>query len=214
MTDTAHSDFDLLEKAGVILLALQIALFAALWIDTGFERTSNGFPTFVMVTALFVAAQRRLAAAPPNRGAARWLLASRATVLAMLALGTGTVAFYRLVPDARPAPEFIPRGLFALMWVVIALKGAAVGKLKPNRFVGLRVSWTRQSRLAWDKGHRALGRILFWGGVIGLATSLVVAPLATLAMWFATVAVAVAVALLESWRTWRLDPERTGGHPA
>jgi hypothetical protein len=42
----------------------------------------------------------------------------------------------------------------------------------------------------------------------------VVAPFATLAMWFATVAVAVAVALLESWRTWRLDPERTSAHLA
>ena len=176
MTDTAHSDFDLLEKAGVILLALQIALFAALWIDTGFEKSSNGFPVFVTATALFVATQRRLAAAPPNRGAARWLLASRATVLAMLALGTLTVAFYRLVPDARPAPDYIPRGLFALMWVVIALKGAAVGKLKPNRFVGLRVSWTLTSRHAWDKAHRTLGRALFWIGLAGLAGSLSIPP--------------------------------------
>ena len=214
MTDTARRDFDVLEKAGVVLLAFQVALFAQLWIDTGFDSASKGFPTFVMATALFVAAQRKLAARPPNRGAARWLLASRAALLAMLALGTVTVAYYRLVPDAAPAPDFIPRGLLALMWVIIALKGAAVGKLKPNRFVGLRVSWTRQSRLAWDKSHRALGRILFWGGVIGLATSLVVPPFATVAMWFATVAAAVAVALIESWRTWRLDPERTGGHPA
>ena len=214
MTETSHRDFDVLERAGVVLLAFQFALFVDLWINTGFDGASNGFPTFVMATAIFVAAQRTLAARPPNRGAARWLLASRAAVLTMLALGTVTVAFYRLVPDAAPAPEVIPRGLFALMWVVIALKGAALGKLKPNRFVGLRVSWTRQSRLAWDKGHRALGRVLFWGGVIGLATSLVVAPFATLAMWFATVAIAVSVALIESWRTWRLDPERTAGHPA
>ena len=71
------------------------------------------------------------------------------------------------------------------------------------------MSWTRQSRLAWDKGHRALGHTLFWGGVLGLAMSLVVPLFATLAMWFATVAVAIAVALIESRRTWRLDPERT-----
>ena len=214
MTDTAHRDSDVLEKAGVVLLAFQLALFAHLWINTGFDSASKGFPMFVMATGLFVAAQRKLAARPPNRGAARWLVASRVAVLALLTLGTLTVAYFRLVPDAAPAPYFIPRGLFALMWLIIALKGAALGKLKPNRFVGLRVSWTRQSRLAWDKSHRALGRILFWGGVIGLATSLVVPPFATLAMWFATVATAVAVALIESWRTWRLDPERSGGHPA
>ena len=214
MIDAAHRDFDVLEKAGVVLLAFQFALFAHLWMNTGFDSASKGYPTFVIATAVFVAAQRKLAAAPPNRGAARWLVASRAAVLVMLALGTVTVAYDRLVPGAAPAPDVIPRGLFALMWLVIALKGAAVGKLKPNRFVGLRVSWTRQSRLAWDKGHRALGRILFWGGVSGLATSLVVPPFAALAMWFATVAVAVSVALIESWRTWRLDPERTSGYPA
>ena len=209
MTDTAHRDFDVLEKAGVVLLAFQFALFTYLWINNGFDSASKGYPTFVGATLIFVAAQRKLAASPPNRGAARWLVASRAAVLAMLAVGTVTVAYARLLPEAAPVPDVVPRGLLALMWVVIALKGAAIGKLKPNRFVGLRVSWTRQSRLAWDKGHRALGRILFWGGVTGLATSLVVPPFATLAMWFATVAVGIAVALIESRRTWRLDPERT-----
>jgi hypothetical protein len=94
----------------------------------------------------------------------------------MLTRATLTVGFYRLVPEAAPAPEFVPRGLFALLWIVIALKGAGIGKLTPGSGMGLRVSWTKQSRLAWDRGHRALGRILFWGGLIGLATSLVVSP--------------------------------------
>jgi uncharacterized membrane protein len=76
------------------------------------------------------------------------------------------------------------------------------------------VSWTKQSRLAWDRAHRALGRILFWGGLIGLATSLVLAPFTSLALWPGTVAVAVTAALIESWRAWRLDPDRSGGHPA
>ena len=116
-----------------------------------------------MCTAIFVAGQRTLAARPPNRGAARWLFASRAAVLAMFALGTLAIGFYRLVPEAAPAPEFVPRGLFALLWVVIALKGAGIGKLKPGSAMGLCVTWTKQSRLAWDRGHRALGRILFWG---------------------------------------------------
>jgi uncharacterized membrane protein len=209
MSHNAHRDLDVLEKAGVVLLAFQVALFGHLWMHTGLDSASKGYPTFIMATAIFVAAQRKLAAKPRNPGAVRWLAASRAAVLVMLSLGTVTVAYDRLLPGAPAAPEVLPRGLFALMWLVIALKGAAFGKLKPNRFVGLRVSWTRESRLAWDKGHRALGRILFWGGVIGLATSLVVPPFAALAMWFATVAVAIAVALLESRRTWRLDPERT-----
>jgi len=138
MTGIAHREFDLIVKAGFVLLALQFALFAELWATGGFDAaTDDRFPTFVMVTGLFVAAQRRLAASPPSRGAARWMVASRVAVLAMLTLGTLTVAFYRLVPDAAPAPDAVPRALFALLWVIIALKGAALGKLRPGSPVGL-----------------------------------------------------------------------------
>jgi SdpI/YfhL protein family len=214
MTDTAHRDFDFLEKAGFVLLALQLAILGKMWIDLGFDRATDGFPILVVCTSVFVTGQRRLVAKPPNRGAARWIFASRAAVLAMLTLGTLAVGFYRLVPEAAPAPAFVPRSLFALLWIVIALKGAGMGKLKPGSAMGLCVSWTRQSRLAWDRAHRALGRILFWGGLIGLATSLIVAPLTSIAMWGATVGLAVTAALIESWRAWRLDPDRSGGRPA
>lgn len=214
MTRTPNRELDFLERAAFVLLTLQIAIFAQLVIATGFDRASDGYPIFVMSTGLFIAGQRRLVARPPNRGAAHWVLASRAVVLAVLALATLTIGFYRLVPEAAPAPEFVPRGLFALLWTVIALKGAGIGKLKPESGMGLCVSWTKQSRLAWDRGHRTLGRILFWGGLIGLATSLIVAPLISLLLWAGTVALAVTTALIESWRTWRLDPGRAGGRPA
>lgn len=211
MTETLNRGLDFLERAGLVLLALQIAIFAQLVLATGFDRASEGYPIFVMSTGLFVAGQRRLVARPPNRGAAHWILASRAAVLVMLTLATLAIGFYRLVPEAAPAPEFVPRGLFALLWIVIALKGAGVGKLKPENGMGLCVSWTKQSRLAWDRGHRTLGRVLFWGGLVGLATSLIVEPLTSLALWAATVALAVTTALIESWRAWRFDPARAGG---
>jgi uncharacterized membrane protein len=95
-----------------------------------------------------------------------------------------------------------------LMWVAIALKGAAVGKLKPGGPIGLCVYWTTSSRLAWDKGHRMLGRILFLGGLVGLATSLVLPPMASMAFLGALIATAVAFALIESWHAWRTDPDR------
>jgi uncharacterized membrane protein len=69
-----------------------------------------------------------------------------------------------------------------------------------------------QSRLAWDRAHRSLGRVLFWGGLVGLATTLVVPLLTSILLWFATVALAGAAALIESRRAWRLDPDR--GRPA
>ena len=212
MTEDTHREFDLLTKAGFVLLALQLAIFAKMSVDLGFDRASDNFPILVMCTALFVVSQRRLVARPPNRGAASWLSASRATVLSMFTLATLAIGFNRLAPDAAPSPDFTLRGLITLMWAIIALKGAAMGKLKPGSAMGLCVSWTKDSRLAWDKGHRTLGRVLFWGGLIGLCTSLVAAPLTSIAMWFGTVALAVTLALFESWRTWRLDPDRSGGH--
>ena len=213
MSETPQREFDILEKAGLVLFALQLAIFAKMWNDLGFDRaTDDSFPIFMMVTSLFVAGQRKLMVRPPNRGAARWIFASRAAVLLMLTLGTLAVGVSRLVPDAAPAPEFVLGGMFALMWIVIALKGAGVGKLKPGAAMGIRVPWTLQSRLAWDRAHRTLGRVLFCGGLIGLATSFVVPPPISIAMWFGTVGIAVAAALIESWRTWRVDPAR--GSPA
>jgi hypothetical protein len=208
MMETRRHEYDVLEKAGVVLLALQLAIFARIWNDFGFDRATDNYPILIMCTGLFVGSQRKLTARPPNRGAAQWILASRAAALAMLTLGTLAIAFYRLVPEAAPAPALVPRGLFALMWAIIALKGAGIGKLKPGSAMGLRVSWTMQSRLAWDRAHRALGRVLFWGGLIGLATSLVVHPLTSIATWLGTVGLAASAGLIESWRTWRLDPER------
>jgi len=207
MTQTTQRDYDLLERAGLVLLALQIAIFAALWVATGFDQDSTGYP-LLMPTVLFVASQRKLAAMPITGGAARWIFALRATVLVMLTVATLAVGAFNLVPAAAPAPDFVARVLLAFFWVIIALKGAAMGKLRPGSSMGLRVPWTRQSRLAWDRGHRALGRILFWGGLAGLAMSLVVAPLTSITLWATTVALAVTAALFESWRAWRLDPAR------
>lgn len=213
MTALANREPDMLEQSGLVLLALQVAIFAALVVAMGLDRASEGYPILVISTGLFVAGQRRFIARPPSAGAAPWLVASRAAALVLLTVATLAVGFYRLVPGAAPAPDFVPRVLFALLWVVVALKGAGIGKLKPGSAAGLCVAWTRQSRLAWDRAHRTLGRVLFWGGLVGLACSLVIPPLTSLALWAATVASAVAAALVESWRTWRLDPHR-GGRPA
>lgn len=212
MSEAPQREFDILEKACLVLLALQLAIFAKMWNDLGFERATHIFPILVMVTSLFVAGQRKLVVGPPNRGAAPWIYASRAAGLLMLTLSTLAIGVNRLVPDAAPPPAVVAGSVFALMWAIIALKGAGVGKLKPGTAMGLRVHWTLQSRLAWERAHRTLGRVLFWGGLIGLATSLVVPPLISFGMWFGTVGIAVAAALIESWRTWRLDPAR--GSPA
>jgi hypothetical protein len=56
-----------------------------------------------------------------------------------------------------------------------------------------------------------LGRVLFWGGLVGLGGSFVMPWPASIALLFATMSLGVSLALFESWRTWRDDPDRTGG---
>jgi uncharacterized membrane protein len=97
---------------------------------------------------------------------------------------------------------------------MIVAKGSVIGKLRPGRFLGLRVRWTLTSRLAWDRAHRALGRVELWGGLVGLATAFVVPPRTSVMAWFALVALAVTVALFEARQTWRIDPERHGPEQA
>jgi uncharacterized membrane protein len=130
-------------------------------------------------------------------------------VLGVLVIASLLVVFRGLATP--PAREVTITATFAAMWAALALKGAAAGKFKPGGYLGLRVYWTTHSRLAWDRAHRVLGRVLFWGGLVGLAASFVMPWPASIALFFATVALAVSMALLESWRTWRDDPDRTGG---
>ncbi len=206
MTASVHSGFGLLEKAGLVLLALQIAVIASMFVQAAFDDLPNAFLSIALITSLMIAANRRLAHNEQVRGAAGWIVAWRGAVLALLAVITVVVLFYRYLPVATP--ETAGKGIYALLWCVIALKGAAMGKLKPGGVIGLRVPWTLNSRLAWEKAHRTLGRILFGFGLIGLVVSLVIPPVASLGLWVATVLTAVTLALVEARQAWREDPER------
>lgn len=99
-------------------------------------------------------------------------------------------------------------GMMAMVGTLLAATGAYLGKVGPNPVVGVRTPWTFASRLAWDKSNRLAGRLLFWGGLAGLAC----APLAPQPAGFQTLiagaAVAAVVVIFESWRVWRGDPDR------
>jgi uncharacterized membrane protein len=204
-----HAGFELLGKAALVLLTFQAGGLAHMVIVQGLDGPPNGYLFIVMLTALFAGTQRRLARTPVARGAVAWFTASRAAVLAVLVITSLLVVFRGLATP--PARDVSVTATFAAMWAALALKGAAAGRFKPGGYLGLRVYWTTHSRLAWDRAHRVLGRVLFWGGLVGLAASFVMPPLASIALLFATVAFSVSLALYESWRTWRDDPDRTGG---
>jgi uncharacterized membrane protein len=204
-----HAGAAFLGKAALVLLRFQTGGLAHMMVVQGADGPPNGYLYIVMLTALFAGTQRRLAGVQVARSAVPWLTASRAAVFTVLVITSLLIVFRGLATP--PAREVSITATFAAMWAALALKGAAAGRFKPGGYLGLRVYWTRHSRLAWDRAHRVLGRVLFWGGLVGLAASFVMPWPASIALFFATVALAVSLALLESWRTWRDDPDRTGG---
>ena len=208
-TPPAHAGFDFLRKAALVLLMFQFGGLAHMLSVQNLDGPPNGYLYIVMFTALFAGTQRQLARAQLARGAVTWFTASRAAVFAVLVITSLLVVFRGLATP--PVRDVTITAVFAAMWAAVALKGAAAGKFKPGGYLGLRVYWTTHSRLAWDRAHRVLGRVLFWGGLAGLASSFVMPWPASIALFFVTVVLAVSLALFESWRTWRDDPDRTGG---
>jgi uncharacterized membrane protein len=207
----AHGGLDFFGKAALVLLMFQFGGLAHMVIVQDLGGPPNGYLYIVMLTALFAGAQRRLARAQIARGAVTWFAASRAAVFAVLVITSLLVVFRGLATP--PARDVTVTAVLAAMWAAVALKGAAAGKFKPGGYLGLRVYWTMHSRLAWDRAHRVLGRVLFWGGLVGLAACFVVPWSASIALFAVTVVLAVSLALVESWRIWRGDPDRTGGAP-
>ena len=205
-TRSAHPGFDFLHKAALTLLVFQVATAVKLTMEHGLDGPMDRFPILIMCTALLIAPIRRLAGSGYSNGGAGWIVASRAIFLFIFLIATLAFAFRESVSPT--GADALLKTVFSLMWAGIALKGAAAGKFRPGGPFGLCIYWTTHSRLAWDKAHRALGRILFWGGLAGLAASFALPPLMSLALWAATVICAVLIAAFVSWRAWRSDPNR------
>jgi uncharacterized membrane protein len=206
MNVARESPWSVLHVGLLVLLALQAALIAAKVVSTGADALL-GAPFGVMAATLVLAASNRRLAADPQVGASTgWLVALRGVVALVLVAATGALIFDRYV--SATAPEEFARGVCALLWLALTIKGALVGKLRPNRVIGLRVPWTLQSRLAWDRAHRTLGRALFWIGLAGLASSLSIPPALTMPLIIAAVVSALTLALIEARSAWRSDPER------
>jgi uncharacterized membrane protein len=209
--DPAKGLFDWLDYFGVTLAALQIAMAISMLIA---DKHLDGLSGLIVATVLVIAANRKIVRDRANIPAAPWIAAMRSALLLFLTLGTGMVAADRFLSEgislktSPDAASSIIRLLVMLGWFIIALKGAMVGKLRPNRFVGLRLRWNKQSRLAWDRSHRLWGRILFFGALGGLVASPVLPWNASVAGLGLLIVCALFAAAIESHRAWSADPER------
>ena len=120
--------------------------------------------------------------------------------LLMTAIGVG------VFPTARGSSAWLQTVFLSA--ILLAL-GAWVGKAEPNPLVGVRTYWSLRSRLAWDKSNRLFGRIAFWSGLAGLLAGPFAPPPTALVLLVAAIMVGAALAIFESWRVWRNDPDRT-----
>lgn len=196
----------LLMQATVVLLVFQTVFLAAQELDDA--RFSSAMVGVLAATLAFSAVNRRLFANPQGRHAGRYVAAWRYTVLAFLGVLSVVIALRAYAPDAAKGTPIV---IAMLLSAMIGLKGALLGKLKPGGVLGLRLPWTCRSRLAWERAHRLMGRVLFFGGVLGLLTAPFV-PFAVTVLGIATVvSIGVAAGAIESWLVWRTDPERRGG---
>jgi uncharacterized membrane protein len=57
------------------------------------------------------------------------------------------------------------RLVLASVAILLAFVGNLFGKLKPNRYVGIRVPWTLNSENVWRRTHRVAGHLCTAGGI-------------------------------------------------
>lgn len=133
-----------------------------------------------------------------------------------LRIGQGIIAFTTavlgLTLSAQTLGDLPPEGTARLSMAGLSLillgAGAFLGRVAPNRLVGVRTPWSYKSRLAWDRSNRLAGRLLFILGLGGLfAAPWAPQPAATLSL-IAAALIAAGLSTFESWRVWRADPNR------
>ena len=74
-------------------------------------------------------------------------------------------AFFLQVAEAIGRHPDITRLIPAAAAMLTAFMGNLFGKLKPNRYVGIRVPWTLNSANVWRRTHRIAGYLWTAGGV-------------------------------------------------
>jgi hypothetical protein len=143
--------------------------------------------------------------AEPGSSRRRGLDVAQVVVVASFAALTALILFLSLSGGGAEAPRGAMMAGLGLLFAVI---GAFLGRVGPNPFVGVRTPWSYKSRRAWDRSNRLAGRLFFLGGL----AAMVAAPLAPQPLGVAVLIVGVLIAaawsVLESWRVWRVDPDR------
>ncbi len=71
----------------------------------------------------------------------------------------------------------LPRILVASLFVMFALMGVVMGRIRRNPWMGIKVPWTLESDRVWDSTHRLAGWTFGLSGVLGMILVLVNVPM-------------------------------------
>jgi uncharacterized membrane protein len=103
----------------------------------------------------------------------------RSTYLFVMVLVIGLFAYiHGLTLFAASAGHVdVGRALVGGMFVLFALMGNVLGKVRRNFYIGVRTPWTLASERVWADTHRLAAWLMVLGSVVGLAITLVGLPL-------------------------------------
>ena len=124
------------------------------------------------------------------------------TIRLAISLLMGGICFLQIACALGRHPD-VGRLLAASLPLMLAFAGNLFGKLKPNRYMGIRVPWTLRSEAVWRTTHRAAGWMYTVSGLIVAGLALVVPasylPTITL-IWIGIIVIAP---LLVAWKAAR-----------
>jgi len=178
------------------------------------DRYGGKAEAFLLIPGIAVLLSLLFAAAPHIDPRGRNLAASGPV---LMTVWIGTVGVLAIVQAALTLTalglitadgEIVQRAVMLSVCALMVLIGNALGKARPNWFVGVRTPWTLSSDRAWDATHRWAGRGFVLSGLIGAACTLL-APLIVAVFVFAGLILATAAGSVAlSFLVWRRDPER------
>ena len=126
------------------------------------------------------------------------------TIRLVLSLAAAAGCFFQIACAMGRHPD-MGRMATAIAPLLLAFVGNLFGKLKPNKYMGVRVPWTLRSENVWRRTHRAAGWMYTISGLI-VAGLCLAAP----SSWFVEITVAwlaiiIVGPLLVAWQAARQE---------
>lgn len=97
--------------------------------------------------------------------------------------------------------------VMSALGVLFMVIGNAMGKIRPNHFVGIRTPWTLSSKQSWNKTHRLGGWLFMLQGIVFVATGFASPGLLILVV-IGSPLITICVLVPYSYHAYANDPER------